>query len=203
MYLANGFVRRYAVVPGVCLALFLAGCGSSGGSASAASAASKLGAGLAAQASAVQSAVATSPATTASSASASATTTASASAAASAATAVLVKTDPKLGQILTDPSGRTLYWFTKDKVGVSNCSGACLGIWPPFTPAGTLTLPAGVPGKLTTITRTDGSTQVAYDGMPLYYYSKDTNPGDTSGEGVLKSWYVVTPTAGPLTPPAA
>jgi len=104
---------------------------------------------------------------------------------------------------LTDPSGRTLYWYTKDTTGVSNCSGGCLTVWPPFIASGSPSLPAGVPGTISTITRSDGSSQVAYDGMPLYYFSKDAAPGDTAGQAVGKIWYVVPPTAGPLAPPAA
>ena len=180
--------RRSSVIFPVLLLLVLSGCGSTGNAASAASAASRVGAALSAEASAVH-------IPTLASSSATGTTT--------GATTVVVRNDPKLGKFLTDPSGRTLYWFTKDKPGVSNCSGGCLAIWPAFTSSGALTLPAGVPGKLSTITRSNGSAQVTYDGMPLYYYAKDTQPGDTAGEGVLKTWFVVPPTAGPLTPPAA
>lgn len=116
---------------------------------------------------------------------------------------MLVRSDPKLGMILTDPSNRTLYWYTKDSPGKSVCTGGCLSAWPPFAATGTPTLPAGVPGTLGTITRSDGTTQVTYDDMPLYYFAKDTAPGDTTGQGVGKVWYVITPTAGPLTPPAS
>ncbi len=135
--------------------------------------------------------------------SATATSSASAAAAGSAATTVVVRDDPKLGKLLTDPAGRTLYWFTKDKPGVSNCSGGCLKVWPAFTATGALTLPAGVPGTLGSVKLADGSSIVTYDDMPLYYYVKDTAPGDTTGQGVGKIWYVVPPTAGPLTAPAS
>ena len=188
--------RRSSVIVPVLVLLALSGCGSAGNAAAAASAASRVGAALSAEASAVHPPTFSSTSTTV-------TTTTAAPGAALAATTVLMKDDPKLGKLLTDPAGRTLYWFTKDKPGVSNCSGGCLAIWPPFTSSGALTLPAGVPGKLSTITGSNGSAQVSYDGMPLYYYSKDTQPGDTAGEGVLKTWFVVPPTAGPLTPPAA
>jgi len=185
------------------LLLVLAGCGVTGNSAAAASAASRVGAALGSQASALQ---LTASLTTSASSTTSAAATSAASAATSAGTAattVVVKTDPKLGKYLTDPSGRTLYWYTKDTAGVSNCTGGCLKIWPAYAGSGSPTLPAGTPGTLTTITRTDGSSQVAYDGMPLYYFAKDAKPGDTTGQGVGKIWYVVPPTAGPLTPPSA
>jgi predicted lipoprotein with Yx(FWY)xxD motif len=116
---------------------------------------------------------------------------------------VLVRDDAKLGKLLTDPNGKTLYWYTKDKPGTSNCSGQCLAAWPAFSASGPLTLPAGVPGTLGTITRAEGGTQVTYDDFPLYYYVKDANPGDTTGQNVGKVWFVIAPTAGPLTPPSA
>jgi predicted lipoprotein with Yx(FWY)xxD motif len=152
------------------------------------------------------SAAATSSAATSSAAavttSAASTASAAAASSGSAAITVQVRTDPKLGPLLTDPAGRTLYWYTKDTAGVSNCTGGCLAAWPAFGATGALALPAGTPGTLGTITRTDnGATQVTYDNMPLYYYAKDAAPGDTTGQGVGKIWWVVTPTAGPLVAP--
>ncbi|MGI8913245.1 MAG: COG4315 family predicted lipoprotein [Chloroflexota bacterium] len=189
------------LIPILALTLALAGCGGS--------VASTTVSGSVAATTAAATTTAAAPTTTAglvssttAATTASAALTSSASAAAGA-TAVLVKTDPKLGQLLTDPTGRTLYWYTKYTAGVSNCSGGCLTAWPTFTGSGTPTLPTGVPGKLSTITRSDGSTQIAYDDMPLYHYAKDANPGDITGQNVGKVWFVVPPTAGPLTPPPA
>src|SRR5690348_2735967 len=80
----------------------------------------------------------------------------------------------KLGKIVVDRSGRTLYLFAADKNGKSTCSGACAATWPPY--------------KV-------GARQVSYHGHPLYYYAGDGKmPGSTKGEG-LKTfgapWYVV------------
>ena len=140
-------------------------------------------------------AAATSPTTAA--AATTAASPAAASTAASSATGVTVKVaqDPKLGSILTDSNGRTLYKFAKDQPNVSNCTGNCLGIWPPLTASGTPTLAEGVPGKLDVLVRPDGIHQVTYNGIPLYYYSKDTKPGDTNGQGVGGNWSVVAPSA--------
>lgn len=110
-----------------------------------------------------------------------------------AASTVLVRTDPKLGKFLTDAQGRTLYVFKKDTPNTSQCSGRCATIWPPFTASGTLSLPAGVGGALGTITRADGTMQVTYEGMPLYRYAADAQPGDTKGQGIGGVWSVAAP----------
>jgi predicted lipoprotein with Yx(FWY)xxD motif/uncharacterized cupredoxin-like copper-binding protein len=107
---------------------------------------------------------------------------------------VFVRQDPALGTILTAPNGMTLYLFTADTVeGESSCYDQCATNWPPFTATEPLALPGGVDGELTTITRTDGTTQVAYNGIPLYLFIKDTQPGDTTGQGAGDKWYVLHP----------
>lgn len=106
---------------------------------------------------------------------------------------------PDLGTFLTDAEGMTLYLFTKDVPGTSNCSGECLANWPAFVASDPLTLPDGVPGELTQITRDDGTQQVAYNGIPLYYFAADAAPGDTNGQGVGDVWFVVAPAAAGLT----
>jgi predicted lipoprotein with Yx(FWY)xxD motif len=108
----------------------------------------------------------------------------------------MVKNDPKLGSFLTDAQGMTLYMFTKDTPGKSNCTGQCLAIWPALLVAqgGKVTLTGGGDqSQLGTITRPDGSTQVTYRNLPLYYYAKDKAPGDTNGQGVGSVWFVVKP----------
>jgi predicted lipoprotein with Yx(FWY)xxD motif/uncharacterized cupredoxin-like copper-binding protein len=107
---------------------------------------------------------------------------------------VFVRQDPALGPILTDPNGMTLYLFTNDTVpGESTCYDECATNWPIFTADEPLGLPGNVEGELTTITRTDGTTQVAYNGIPLYYFARDTQPGETNGQGRGDVWYVVHP----------
>ena len=106
---------------------------------------------------------------------------------------VQIHKDAKLGAYLTDNQGMTLYLFTKDTANKSVCYGNCAAVWPPFSASGTLTLPDGASGTLGTITRTDGTTQVTYNGTPLYYYAPDKSPGDVKGQGVGKVWYIMAP----------
>lgn len=85
---------------------------------------------------------------------------------------------------LTDGSGRTVYLWENDTAGKSTCTGACAKVWAPVTASGAPS-PAGglTSAKLTTVTRGDGTTQLAYAGHPLYYYLADKSPGDTNGQG--------------------
>jgi predicted lipoprotein with Yx(FWY)xxD motif len=98
-----------------------------------------------------------------------------------------------LGTILTDSAGRTLYKFANDQPNVSNCNDACAQAWPALTVAsGTPTAGTGVSGALGTFDRADGTTQVTYDGSPLYRYGGDAAAGDTNGNGLLGKWSVIT-----------
>jgi predicted lipoprotein with Yx(FWY)xxD motif/uncharacterized cupredoxin-like copper-binding protein len=109
---------------------------------------------------------------------------------------VFVRQDPTLGPILTDQAGMTLYLFTNDTTaGESTCYDKCAENWPPFMAEEPFSLPFTMEGELTTVQRTDGSTQVAYNGIPLYYFVKDTGAGDTNGQGVGDVWYTVAPNA--------
>ncbi len=107
---------------------------------------------------------------------------------------VNVTSNSKLGSILTDANGMTLYVFLNDTSAASTCSGACIGIWPALLTNGNPVAGSGVDGtKLGTTARADGSMQVTYNGHPLYYYSKDAAAGDTNGQGIKSVWYVVSP----------
>lgn len=118
-----------------------------------------------------------------------------AASASSASSTVAVAKDAKFGDILTGPSGMTLYIYTKDQPNISNCYDQCAQNWPPLLWSnGDPVAPSGVPGKLATATRKDGGRQVTYNGMPLYYWAKDQKPGDTTGQKVGYVWYVVPPT---------
>jgi predicted lipoprotein with Yx(FWY)xxD motif len=99
-----------------------------------------------------------------------------------------------LGSILTDGAGRTLYMFTKDAPGISNCYDQCATAWPPLTSDSELVLSPGIPGVLGSTQRTDGTAQLTYNGMPLYYWVKDQKPGDTTGQNVGGVWFVINPT---------
>jgi predicted lipoprotein with Yx(FWY)xxD motif len=92
--------------------------------------------------------------------------------------------------VLTDARGYTLYWFAPDTRGKSACYGTCAAYWPPVT--GRPTAGPGVTGKLGTIRRTDGATQVTYDGRPLYTYVGDSAPGQSTGNNINLNggfWY--------------
>ncbi len=112
---------------------------------------------------------------------------------------VNVATDAKLGKILVDSKGMTLYIFTKDQPDKSNCTGGCLTAWPPLLTTGAPAAGDGVTASmLGTATLADGSKIVTYNHMPLYYWAGDTKPGDTSGQDVQKVWYVVNPDGKPV-----
>jgi predicted lipoprotein with Yx(FWY)xxD motif len=106
---------------------------------------------------------------------------------------VTVSTSATLGNYLVDENGMALYWFTKDSVGQSACSGDCLKAWPAFS-VDTIIAPSALnPADFGTITRADGTKQTTYKGYPLYYWFKDTKRGDTTGQDVEKVWYVIDP----------
>jgi predicted lipoprotein with Yx(FWY)xxD motif len=100
-----------------------------------------------------------------------------------------------LGDFLTSFDGMTLYTFTNDAEGVSNCADECATNWPPFTllEGERVAAPAGVEGELGTIERADGSIQVTYNGWPLYFWKDDAAPGDTLGQGLGDVWFVAAP----------
>lgn len=115
--------------------------------------------------------------------------TVSPTAGASAGNIYLAKTNPEKGTYMTDFAGMTLYTFDKDTQGVSNCSGTCATLWPPYTSGATAqgTLPTNV----SVITRSDGTKQFAWKGMPLYYYAADHSAGDINGDGVNNVWHII------------
>jgi predicted lipoprotein with Yx(FWY)xxD motif len=103
--------------------------------------------------------------------------------------------DTKLGTILVDGKGRTLYLFQADKGTASTCDGACASAWPPLTTTGRPVAGPGVSASLLgTTERSDGATEVTYNGHPLYTFSGDSAPGQTTGQGVDgfgAEWYVL------------
>ena len=112
--------------------------------------------------------------------------------------------DPEFGTFFTDPDGMALYIFLNDEPdsGESTCYDQCEDNWPVFSAEEPLTLPDDVPGELDTITREVGSTQVTYNGWPLYYWIADEEPGDVTGQGVGDVWYLAVPTEGDAVPGA-
>lgn len=102
----------------------------------------------------------------------------------------------KLGMIITDREGMTLYRFDKDtaKPSKSNCEGECAATWPPVITSSEKVQVTGVDPELVgTVTRADGSRQVTVGGWPLYRYVKDTKSCDTFGQGVGGVWFATTP----------
>lgn len=99
----------------------------------------------------------------------------------------------KLGTYLVDSNGMALYLFTKDKADPNSCKGNCLVQWPIYYDAN-LTVSADLNANdFGVLTRDDGTKQTTYKGWPLYYWFKDKNPGDTTGQNVGKVWFVLDP----------
>ncbi len=102
--------------------------------------------------------------------------------------------DNPLGKILVGgDKGLTLYAFSADSGGKSNCTGDCLANWPALTSDGAPTLGTGLDAEdFAAITRDDNQAkQVTFYGQPLYYFAGDTAAGDTKGQGLGGKWYVV------------
>ena len=91
--------------------------------------------------------------------------------------------DSKRVSYLTDENGMTLYTYSKDTKGVSNCSGTCITHWPSYGPK-TMPAASALPANVTVITRSDKTLQYAWNGLPLYYFASDTKAGDVTGDGV-------------------
>jgi predicted lipoprotein with Yx(FWY)xxD motif len=112
-------------------------------------------------------------------------------------TVVSVANNPKLGKILATSGGLTLYDFRKDPGTKSACYGACTKIWPPLTTNGGPVASGGAEASiLGTSRRSDGTTQVTYNGHPLYTYVGDSKSGETSGNGLTEfggSWHALRP----------
>ena len=123
-----------------------------------------------------------------------------ASAVQAASPAINVAKNAKLGDILTDDRGMTLYVFKNDSPGKSPCTGGCAHTWPPFTVSDETNLPtlaSGVTGKVAAISTTGGPVQVTFNDMPLYFYAQDAKPGDTNGQGIGGVWSVLSASGAP------
>jgi len=102
------------------------------------------------------------------------------------------------GTALVDAGGRALYLFEADQGTASTCNGPCAQVWPPLLTDGAVPTVAGdvQASLLGSTARDDGTQQFTYNGHPLYYFTGDTNPGETRGQGLDRfggPWYVVTP----------
>ncbi|MEU8518671.1 SCO0930 family lipoprotein [Streptomyces sp. NBC_01216] len=106
-----------------------------------------------------------------------------------------VKEDAKLGEVVTDDEGYTLYRFDKDAASPprATCEGDCAKTWPVVSAEGAEP-PTGVDAsKVGQVTRADGTKQLTLGGWPMYRYAKDTKPGDVKGQGVGGTWYAAAP----------
>jgi predicted lipoprotein with Yx(FWY)xxD motif len=112
-------------------------------------------------------------------------------------TATVRVANSRLGRILVDSTGRTLYLFKADVGTKSMCFGACATAWPPLQTGGKPAVRSGARAALVgTTKRSDGARQVTYNGHPLYLFIKDHKPGDVTGEGVTAfgaAWFAVSP----------
>jgi predicted lipoprotein with Yx(FWY)xxD motif len=108
-----------------------------------------------------------------------------------AAAVVKAASVAKLGSVLVDAKGFTLYTYSPDPKGKSVCTGGCATVWPPLmvTSAST-TIASGMSG-FSVIHRSGGGLQVAYHGKPLYTYSGDSSAGTANGQGIGGTWFAV------------
>src|SRR5215469_14627047 len=103
---------------------------------------------------------------------------------------------------LTTGSGRAVYLWAKDAMGQSACTGACAGAWPPVTASSVTGSGSVKASDLSTITRSDGTKQVTYDGHALYYYVGDSGAGQVTGQGSDQfgaKWWLVSPAGADVT----
>lgn len=118
-------------------------------------------------------------------------------------TTIAVATNAKYGQILVDGKGMTLYLFVADTGTSSTCYTSCATIWPPVLTTGAPQAGTGAQASLLgTTMRTDGMVEVTCAGHPLYYFVKDKQPGDTTGQGVNGFgglWWVLSPGGAAIT----
>ncbi len=109
-------------------------------------------------------------------------------------TAMLTIRKTKIGYVLANAQGYTLYWYSRDvkNGGTSACTGQCLVAWPAVVGKPAAVSGIKLNGILGTITRPDGIVQATYNGYPLYTYAGDTGPGDIAGNGIGGVWHVIT-----------
>ncbi|MFD7449622.1 hypothetical protein [Kitasatospora sp. NPDC059827] len=110
------------------------------------------------------------------------------------ADSLLVKEDPVIGRFLTDGLGNSLYVYDLDSANPpkSACTSDCAQTWLPALASATMKQPAGVTGKVGTLTRDDTTIQLTIAGHPVYRYTKDVMPGDTKGKDAT-GWSLVGP----------
>lgn len=125
---------------------------------------------------------------------------------AAANTAVSARHLSGIGSVLVNSSGMTIYSLKtpRETNGTIKCTGSCTSFWFPVTASSASLSDSGLPGKLGTVHRPDGKTQLTYDGMPLYTFRLDTAPGQVHGNnytdsfnGTSFTWQAVTASGKP------
>ncbi len=106
---------------------------------------------------------------------------------------VLTRESDDFGTILTDHAGRTLYFFSPDVDGMSNCEGDCINNWPVFYEEDVTVAEGLNPDDFGSIDRGSGEMQTTYKGWPLYYFINDAAPGQVEGDGLIDKWFVAKP----------
>lgn len=89
--------------------------------------------------------------------------------------------------ILVGPEGMTLYTYGRDSPGASTCYGVCVRLWPVLAAR----FDDEPVGDFAIIERLDGGLQWTWRDEPLYYWAKDTRPGDVTGHEVNDVWFVI------------
>jgi predicted lipoprotein with Yx(FWY)xxD motif len=128
----------------------------------------------------------------------------SAASGSAAATSTVITTESASGsKFLISGTGHAIYLWAKDGKNSSACTGACASAWPPVPATGKVTASgSAVSSDLGTITRSDGTKQVTYDGHPLYYFAGDSGPGQANGQGSDNfgaKWWLVSPSGADVT----
>ena len=120
----------------------------------------------------------------------------SAPAAAAARGALIARTIPKMGSVVTDAKGWVLYRFDADtrNAAASACEGTCAKVWPPAVTSGKPQLTGVEADKVGMVKRSDGRWQLTLGGWLLYRYAGDLKPGQWKGQGVSGKWWVSAPT---------
>ena len=109
-----------------------------------------------------------------------------------AKTVTLTIKTTKIGKVLADARGDTLYWYSKDmRNGPSTCTGECLSAWPAVAGRPAAAMGIAFAGRLGQVTDAGGTVQATYNGYPIYTYSGDMAPGETAGNGVGGVWHVI------------
>jgi len=112
-----------------------------------------------------------------------------------AAAGTLATAHTKLGTVVVDGQGKTVYVYDHDTAGSgkSACTGACTGLWPALTTTSMHPTAKGITGTVGTIAVSGGQQQITLNGLPLYTYSGDNAAGDVNGQGVQGIWWAVSP----------